>query len=194
MARTRYLGLTRWVMQVRTSFQSCKLKWTNTLLLVLFITQLTKNRRVKMRNSSNQLRTADCVRTIGPPQYSVDTEGRHRRQMNLSLPGSLQTCGFEEPPTTCRSSVTTCQCHSAQTTKLRCWKDKGAELCVLQTTKAPQQQSSIRCKHWRAISTVDNRTVLDCWSSSVQCIDWKQASSTNEFHYSFQIQSTTVIT
>ena len=32
----------------------------------------------------------------------------------------------------------------------------------------------------RSISTVDSRTVSDCWPSSVQCRYWRQASSTSE--------------
>ena len=38
-------------------------------------------------------------------------------------------------------------------------------------------------KHQRAISTVDNRAVSDCWSSSVQCRYWGQTSSTKINEY-----------
>ena len=64
------------------------------------------------------------------------------------------------------------------------------------------QQCILWCKSWllsvncRQLSTVDNRVVSDCLSSSVQCRYWGQTSSTNEYlspPYSYSLSFTLLV-
>ena len=57
-----------------------------------------------------------------------------------------------------------------------CATGDGAAACITQRNTVWDKENL-----WTLHTTVDSQTVLDCWSSSVQCRYWRQASSTNEY-------------